>query len=106
MKKIIRLTESDLTRIVKRIINEERKVTIDKPKDYDNFQKNCKTKNSGLFKRLGSNIHLECVKESGTFFHPKSNNVLILKNVVDYPEIGKTGPWKLVGNKIELKSTL
>ncbi len=45
MKKIIRLTESDLTRIIKLVINEERKFTISKPKDYDKFQQKCKTKN-------------------------------------------------------------
>ena len=35
MKKIIRLTESDLTRIVKRVINEDKKETIRIPRKYN-----------------------------------------------------------------------
>jgi hypothetical protein len=45
MKRIIRLTESDLTRIVKRVINEDKKETITIPKKY-----------SGVRMELGNNV--------------------------------------------------
>ncbi len=105
MKKIIRLTESDLVRVIKQVINEERKFTISKPKDYDTFQKKCKTKNNGSFRTFVDGVHLKCVKEEGSFFHPTQVDGTKTKEN-PFKRAGVLGTWKLVGDKIELRTTL
>jgi hypothetical protein len=53
MKKVIRLTESDLTRIVKRVINENKKETIHIPRKY-----------SGVRMELGKNVNPQDIIDS------------------------------------------
>jgi hypothetical protein len=105
MKKIIRLTESDLVRIVKRVLNEENNRTIVKPKEYTKFQENCKTKDNGSFRTFVDGIHLRCMKEEGSTFHPVTPGGLIVKEN-PFGRAGVNGTWKLVGNNIELRSAL
>ena len=105
MKKIIRLTESDLVRIVKQVINEEKKFTISKPKDYDTFQKKCKTKNNGTFRTFVDGIHLICMKKEGSFFQQTEVGGTKIKEN-PFNRAGVNGTWKLVGDKIELRTTL
>ena len=105
MEKIIRLTESDLVRIVKQVINEEKKITISKPKDYDTFQKKCKTKNNGSFRTFVDGIHLRCMKKEGSFFQQTEVGGTKIKEN-PFNRAGVNGTWKLVGDKIELRTTL
>lgn len=104
MKKIIKLTESDLTRIIKLVINEERKFTISKPKDYDKFQQKCKTKNNGSFRTFVDGVHLRCMKKEGTTSQQTEVGGTTIKDN-PFNRAGVNGTWKLSGDKIELRTT-
>ena len=74
MKKIIRLTESDLTRIVKRVIKEDKEETIRIPRKYD-----------GVRMELGKSANPQDVIEM--------YNELVEEGIplVDYSEYGTEG---------------
>jgi hypothetical protein len=106
MKKIIRLTESDSTRIVRRIINEDRTDNISKPSGYENFQKKCKTKDKGSFRTFADGVHLKCLETEGNFFTQDKIGTLIVKETPFKNKVGINGTWTLNGDKIELRTTL
>ncbi len=106
MKKVIRLTEGDLIRIVRRVINEERKDSISKPSGYENFQKKCKTKDKGSFRTFADGVHLRCLETEGNFFTQDKIGALIVKEKPFKNKVGINGTWTLIGDKIELRTTL
>jgi hypothetical protein len=63
MKKVIRLTESELTRIVRRVVNEQQTVAA-KPKTI-NFMSD---KISGVIDYSGYSVRIECKNELGNYF--------------------------------------
>jgi hypothetical protein len=65
MKKVIRLTESELTRIVRRVVNEQQTVAA-KPKTI-NFMSD---KISGVIDYSGYGVKIEGKNELGNYFKP------------------------------------
>jgi len=65
MKKVIRLTESELTRIVRRVVNEQQTVAA-KPKTI-NFMSD---KISGVIDYSGYSVKIEGKNELGNYFKP------------------------------------
>lgn len=90
---------------IKRFLMEEKTFTIPKPKDYDNFQKKCKTKDKGSFRTFVDGTHLKCVKEEGSFFQQSQTSGMIVKEN-PFKRTGVNGSWKLSGNKIEVRTTV
>jgi hypothetical protein len=99
------ISEQQIRRLVNKILMEQKTFTIAKPKDYDNFQKKCSTKNKGTFRTFTEGTHLRCVKTEGSTFQQGQSGALKVDEN-PFKTVGKNGTWKLVGNKIELKSTL
>ena len=96
MAKIIRLTESDLARIVKRVIEESEDSSMTNPKTLQEFLKSC---SSGTFRTFTDGTHLKC----------GSNGFISNKNpytVGGSKKTGVNGSWKSKGNEVSLKSTL
>jgi len=96
MKKIIRLTESDLARIVQRVIKENEDLSISKPKTLKEFLKYC---SSGLFRTFTDGTHLKC------------NSIGFISDKNPYTmggskQTGVVGSWYLENNTVFLNSTL
>jgi hypothetical protein len=89
----------------KPLLTEIRTHTISKPTDYVKFQENCKIKDSGSFRTFVDGVHLRCTKEEGSFFQqPTVSGTTTKEN--PFKKTGVNGSWKLIGDKIELKTTL
>lgn len=76
MKKVIRLTESDLVRIVKRVITESRSEKIEKPKGFSDYNKHCKNKKKGGFDIRLNKVRFSCLttdNENHTFISTTVN---------------------------------
>ena len=96
MKKIIRLTESDLARIVKQVIKENEDSSVSKPKTLKDFLKTC---SSGTFRTFTDGTHLKC----------GSNGFISNKNPYTMggsKKTGVNGSWNTKGDEVTLKSTL
>jgi len=96
MKKTIRLTESDLTRIVKLIISESEDSNVSKPKTLIEFLKIC---SSGTFRTFTDGTHLKCGNEG------------FISNKNPYTtggskKTGVLGSWISKDNVVTLESTL
>lgn len=99
MKKIVKLSESDLTRIVQRVINEDRSKTITKPSGFDNYNKKCKNDTKGSFDIVLNKVRFSCMtsEDNTNSFNSSESN----------PFTGKTrGNYNVNGNNITLSTTL
>jgi hypothetical protein len=113
MKKIIRLTESDLNRIVRRVINESDEKTIDDNKIVKTIDDSKITKK--IKGSLGANggrflfqVHTKLKTGGFAFLHPDYNKN---KKLVFIPidELGTglpmVGTWLIDGTKLTLKES-
>ena len=96
MEKIIRLTESDLARIVKLIISEGEDSNVSKPKTLKDFLKIC---SSGTFRTFTDGTHLKC----GSKGFISDKNPYTLGGI---KRTGVVGSWNSKGDVVTLRSTL
>lgn len=95
-KKVIRLTERDLARIVKQVIKENENSYTIKPKTLQEFLKSC---SSGTFRTFTDGTHLKCGKNG--FISDKNPYT-----VGGSKKTGVNGSWKSKNNVVTLTSTL
>ena len=96
MKKIVRLTEDDLTRIVKRVMNEQMGDTLDIPDDYTNTLEElgspATTKDIiKLYNSLFQNQSSPLVDYDGNYFYNKNNEIYELEDVLELIEYALFG---------------
>jgi len=99
MKKVIRLTESDLVRIVKRVINESRSVEIDKPEGFSNYNKHCKNKKKGAFDIRLNKVRFSCLTTD-------NENHTFISTTVNPFTSSTRGNYEVKGDIISLTTTL
>ena len=96
MKKIIRLTESDLTRIVKRVVNEQMNYTLNIPDDFTNTLEELGSSATPediikFYNRLFKNQSSPLVDYDGNYFYNKSDEKYELEDVLELMEYALFG---------------
>lgn len=99
MKKIIKLSESDLTRIVKRVIKESRSEKIEKPKGFAAYNQHCKNKSRGGFDIRLNKVRFSCLTSDN------ENHTFISSSVNPFTSSTR-GNYSVDGNSITLTTTL
>jgi len=94
-----RLTESDLTRIVKRVIKESRSEKIEKPKGFASYNQHCKNKSKGGFDIRLNKVRFSCLTSDN------ENHTFISSSVNPFTSSTR-GNYSVDGNFITLTTTL